>query len=214
MSSRILPGYGRGIEQYTWRAFLPGVHGKSGEEAGDSIDTQLSALAAEAERKMAEALERGRREGRADGERAALAQIDPVIARLARTIAEVAASGSALRREAEEDVVKLAVAIARRILHRELSLDPEAVLGLVRVALERVDAQEVHRVRAHPDDAPRIAAELDSMSLVEKIEVLPDSTLERGAVLLETKRGTLDASLSTQLAEIERGLTDRIQRRP
>lgn len=213
MSSKILPGSGRGIEQYTWRAFLPDLHGKAGED-GSSIDTQLSVLAAEAERKMAEAFERGRREGRIEGERVAMAQLDPVILRLTRTIADVAAAGAALRRDAEEDVVKLAVAVARRVLHRELSLEPDAILGLVKVALGRVDAQEVHRVRAHPEDAPRIAAELDSMSLVEKIEVLPDSTLERGAVLFETKRGTLDASLSTQLAEIERGLTDRIQRRP
>jgi flagellar assembly protein FliH len=214
MSSRILPGYSRGIEQYTWRAFLPDIHGRPSAEQTSSIDTQLSALAAEAERKMEEAFERGRREGRLEGERAALAQLDPVISRLSRAIAEVASSGAALRREAEEDVVKLAVAIARRILNRELSLDPEAVLGLVRVALERVDANEVHRVRVHPEDAPRIAAELEAMSLAEKIGVVADSTLERGAVLLETRRGTLDASLSTQLAEIERGLTDRVRRRP
>lgn len=212
MSSRILPGHGRGIEQYTWRAFLPELHGRSAEEEA-SIDTQMSALAAEAERKMAEAFERGRREGRIEGERAALAQLDPVILRLSRTIAEVAAAGAALRREAEEDVVKLSVAIARRILHRELSLDPEAILGLVKVALERIDANEVHRLRVHPDHAPRIAAELGSLSLVQKIDVVADSTLEAGAVLFETKRGTVDASLSTQLAEIERGLTDRIQRR-
>lgn len=213
MSSRILPGYSRGIEQYTWRAFLPELHGQAGQSAGPSIDNQLSVLAAEAERKMADAFERGKREGRMEGERAALAQLDPVIQRLTRSITDAAAAGARLRREAEEDVVKLSVAIARRILNRELSLDPEAVLGLVRVALERVDAQEIHRVRTHPEDAPRIAAELDSMSLVQKIEVLADSTLERGAVLLETKRGTLDASLATQLAEIERGLTDRIRQR-
>jgi flagellar assembly protein FliH len=212
MSSKILPGHGRGIEQYTWRAFIPDLHG-GGQETSSSIDTQLSALAAEAERKMAEAFDRGRREGRAEGERAAIAQLDPVFARLSRSIAEIASAGVALRREAEEDVVKLSVAIARRILHRELSLDPDAVLGLVKVALGRVDAQEVHRVRANPEDAPKIAAELDSLSLVEKIEVLADSTLERGSLLFETKRGTFDASLTTQLAEIERGLTDRIQRR-
>lgn len=212
MSSKILPGQRRGIEQYTWRAFVPDMHGTGAAEGGGpSIDAQLSALAADAERRMSVSYERGRKEGRAEGEQAMLAQLDPVILRLTKTIADVAAAGSNLRREAERDVVRLSVAIAQRILHRELSLDPEALLGLVKVAMERIETRELHRVRANPEDAPRIAKELDSMALVDKVEVLADSTLDRGAVLFETERGTLDASIATQLSEIERGLTDRIQ---
>jgi flagellar assembly protein FliH len=46
----------------------------------------------------------------------------------------------------------------------------------------------------------------------ERIEVLADSRLEPGAVIFETARGNLDASIETQLQEIQRGLSDRLHR--
>ena len=45
------------------------------------------------------------------------------------------------------------------------------------------------------------------------LPLIADGTLERGAVLIETARGKLDASLETQLAEIGRGLADRLPER-
>jgi flagellar biosynthesis/type III secretory pathway protein FliH len=42
--------------------------------------------------------------------------------------------------------------------------------------------------------------------------VVADSGLERGGVVFETPRGNLDASLETQLLEIQRGLSDRLLR--
>ena len=44
----------------------------------------------------------------------------------------------------------LALAIARRILHRELTVAPEALLGLVKAALEKIGGREIHRVRVSP----------------------------------------------------------------
>jgi flagellar biosynthesis/type III secretory pathway protein FliH len=42
--------------------------------------------------------------------------------------------------------------------------------------------------------------------------VVPDAARELGSVVFETERGSLDASVDTQLEEIERGLTDRLRR--
>ena len=43
-------------------------------------------------------------------------------------------------------------------------------------------------------------------------EVLTDPSCDPGSVIFETERGNLDASIETQLQEIERGLTDRLRR--
>jgi flagellar assembly protein FliH len=169
----------------------------------------------EAERQQAFAAgrEQGRAEGRAEGQRQAAAQIDPLLARLLRTIEDLSATRDAFRKQAEDDVIRLALGIARRILRRELAVDPTSLAGLIRVALDKIDARELHRVRVSPEDQAAIQAGLDSLGLPRRIEVIGDRTLERGAALFETTRGTLDASLDTQLDEIERGFLELLDRR-
>jgi flagellar assembly protein FliH len=84
----------------------------------------------------------------------------------------------------------------------------------VRSALDRLEAREIHRVRVAPTDKVAIEAELARRSLPRSIEVYADPSLERGAAVFETSRGTLDASINTQLDEIDRGLADMVGRRP
>jgi flagellar assembly protein FliH len=45
------------------------------------------------------------------------------------------------------------------------------------------------------------------------VEVIADASREPGAVVFETERGNLDASVDAQLREIERGLADCLRRR-
>ena len=66
---------------------------------------------------------------------------------------ELAALAPRVRAEAELAVVQLAVAIARRVLHREISTNPAALLGVVKSACERLNARELSRLRAAPLDA-------------------------------------------------------------
>jgi flagellar assembly protein FliH len=151
------------------------------------------------------------REGEAAGRIAAQNQIRPLVERLAHTIEELAALRPRLREQAERDVVRLAVAIARRVVRRELAIDPQAITGLVKAAIEQLAAEERIRVRIHPEDAAAVRSSLAQAGRADSVEVTGDAGLERGSVIFETERGNLDASAETQLAEIERGLTDRLR---
>jgi flagellar biosynthesis/type III secretory pathway protein FliH len=42
--------------------------------------------------------------------------------------------------------------------------------------------------------------------------VIPDATLAPGSVVFETNQGNLDASVESQLQEIERGLADHLRK--
>ena len=130
--------------------------------------------------------------------------------RVARSLQDLAQCRPNLRREVESDAVRLALAIARKVLHRELQVDPEAILGLVRVAFEKVNARDVLRVRAAPADLPCIRDRVTGMP--QRIEFVADPGLERGSVVLDTVHGQVDASAQTQLEEIERGLADALER--
>ncbi|MBI4877810.1 MAG: hypothetical protein HY822_24525 [Acidobacteria bacterium] len=181
--------------------------------AGPDGEAERRAWAAEIERQVREAREAGLREGEAAGLLRAAAQTEPLLERLARTAGELAACRGRFRREAEQDLVRLALSVARRILHRELAVDPAAMLGLAKSALEQLDLRETHRLRLHPQDLHAIQPRLAELGLPPRLEIVPDAALERGAAVFETARGEMDASVDTQLAEISRGLADLLERR-
>ncbi|MCE5310506.1 MAG: hypothetical protein LLG20_22945 [Acidobacteriales bacterium] len=169
---------------------------------GPSLDEQLK-----------QAREAGYREGEVAATQAACARMDAAINQLGSAVRELTGYRGRLRRDAERDLVKLSVAIARRILRREVHLDPEAVLGVVKAALERLDARDVCRVRLHPDDLGLLGSRMESLGLGRNVELVADSSIGRGGAMVETSRGALDASVEGQLQEIERGLTDLLERK-
>lgn len=183
--------------------------------AGPSWDEyrELEKRCRQLEARLPEAERNGRDAGRKEGETKALEQYEAAMERMTRSAEQMASLRARLRREAEHDVVQLSLAIARRVLRRELSIDPDALAGLVRTALERVELRETHAVRVHAADASRVAALLERIGGPTRIEVSPDASLEPGALILETQRGQLDASIHVQLEEIERGFADRLNRR-
>jgi len=214
MSSKILPpDPARQVQTVTWPA-APGSAdavepGPAGPiDPGDPSGTMQQDCA----RRVAEARAAGVLEGEERVRAQAAGELQAIVDRMAQNLAEMAVLRTRLRREAEGDVVRLALAIARRVLNREMAIDPEAMHGLVLAALEKLQSQEISRARVHPDLAGILRRSLSHLSSQQAPEVIADATLEKGALLLETTRGNLDASVETQLQEIERGLADRLRR--
>jgi len=174
---------------------------------GPDIERQMNERAQAAHKK-------GLTEGEAAGRQQATAQFNSALEKISRTVAEIASLKPRLHHEAEEDVVKLAIGIARRILYREITTDPTALVGLVRAALDKLDGREVQRLRANPQDAPVLQQQLQQIGMPRKIDVVADASLQRGSAIFETTQGSLDASAETQLNEIDRGFTDLLKRAP
>jgi flagellar assembly protein FliH len=148
--------------------------------------------------------------GRAEGEQRARADLEPVLARMNASIVELAGMRSEMRRRAERDVVQLALLIAKRILHRELSVDENAIAALARVAFEKLARAESYRVALHPRFANAVAAAVPP-GIAVRVRVEPDPALEPGTLVIHSPEGSIDASIDTQLEEIGRGLTDRLE---
>ncbi len=217
MSSKILRGAAAGPIQ--WKRVAHGPAAAAAPAPAQPVpDNELERLRlrmAELERDAQAREQRAFSSGFAKGEAAGRAQeaarIEGAAARLAESAAELSHLRRRFRRDAEEDCVKLAVAIARRVLRRELAIDPEALLGIVKASLTKLEGREVERLRVHPDDAALVKRFLDEAAGRAPIHVYADPALERGACIFETSRGDLDASIETQLAEIQCGLADRIR---
>jgi flagellar assembly protein FliH len=164
------------------------------------------------EERLQQAYAQGRAAGQQEGAAEASRRLDPAIQSFQAAVEQLAQMRARLRRESERDLIQLALAIARRILHRELSLDPAALEGIASAALARLEARELHRIRVAPQSARVLQQFRERLRLPARVEIVEDSGLPPGSILFETTRGELDASVDTQLAEIERGLTDLVER--
>lgn len=203
-----------GVEPLIWRQMHASGPARTGVDTEEKSDSRahLAQLQQQSEQRAREAHAAGMREGEAAGRKRGAAELQPVIDRLARSIEEIGGMRARLRAEAEADLIQLALAIARRVLRRELVIDPEALHGLVLGALEKLGGQEISRVRVHPSHASLVTESLRQNSASAKVEVIADPSRDLGAVIFETPRGNLDASVDSQLQEIERGLADRLRK--
>lgn len=212
MSSRIVrPDDGDPPGPVVWRQVGLAERAATGPE-GVPVGARMAELQRECEQRVRDARAAGFAEGEMAGRARAAADVQPVLERLARAIEDLGSLRARLRREAEADVLRLALAIARRVLRREMAVDPDAMHGLILGALEKLQAQEISRVRVHPSHAAQLRAWLQPLAGAQAIEVVADSAREPGGVIFETERGNLDASVDSQLQEIERGLADRLRR--
>ena len=102
--------------------------------------------------------------------------------------------------------------IARRILHRELTVEPEALLGLVKAALEKIERGKCIACACSREDAPMVKQHLEKIGTAPAVEVIARSQPAHAERRFSIQRGgTLDASVETQLAEIERGFADLVR---
>ncbi len=153
MSSKVWqPDETSGVEPLVWRQMHASGPARTGVDAEVQPDSRerLAALQQQYEKRAREAHDAGLKEGEAVGRQRAGAELQPVIDRLSRAIEEIGGLRNRLRAEAEADLIQLSLAIAKRVLRRELAIDPDALHGLVLGALDKLQGQEISRVRVHP----------------------------------------------------------------
>jgi flagellar assembly protein FliH len=147
--------------------------------------------------------------GRQQGDQQARLELQPILERLNISIVEIAAMRPDLRRRAERDVVQLALLIAKRVLHRQLSVDEGALTAIARIAFERLTRSESYRVTVNPQFASAIKAVLPGNQSA-RVQIEPDENCAPGTLIIHSAEGVIDASVDAQLEEISRGLADRL----
>lgn len=167
--------------------------------------TMLTAAKLEALQEQAhkEGYEAGYAEGRKKGEADVRAQAD----RLKNVFNLLARPLEQLDEEIQQELVNLAIAIARQIIRRELKADPGHMMGIVREALNQLPlANRTIQIRLHPDDAQAVR---DMIALDEKSqrwELVDDPALTRGDCRVVSETSQIDATLEKRLTAIAAAL--------
>jgi flagellar assembly protein FliH len=160
-----------------------------------------------------------RETGRREGEAATLAASEQRLAQVQSSV-NAALAGFARDRaqyyqQVETEVVQLALAIARKILHREAQIDPMLLAGMVRITLEKIESATKVMVRVHPQQVSECRSYFaQHMEASQVPDVVEDAALQKDHCILQTALGTTEVGVDLQLKEIEQGLFDLLAKRP
>lgn len=159
--------------------------------------------AAEAIRIREDAAREGREAGLAEGrEQARIEEARKLGEGVRKILAEVERHRGRLELESERDVVRLAIAIAEKIVKVEVKKGTPVAENNLRAAMRRAVRGHTLEIRLHPDDAARLRkADKESGAAITA-----DPSIAPGGCVVRTAAGTVDLDIPTQLEEIERGL--------
>jgi flagellar assembly protein FliH len=111
------------------------------------------------------------------------------------------------------EMVRLAVEIAEKLVHKAVTAEPEIVAEVLQRARQEVTDARHLRIRLNPKDY-QLLAEIrpDVLTLGQdagrRVEIVQDPELARGGCTVETEIGLIDATLPTQMTELRRQLLD------
>ena len=147
----------------------------------------------------------GFEEGRQEGTQAGLAEIQGIL-----QAADVFAAAERAKVEAlaaaREEIVELALAIAEKLVHKEITGDGDYLPRLVSDALARLGESKpvTVRISAQHPGLPESMAALEE--LADGIQVQIDEGLAPGDCVVESESGLLDGRLSVRLRNIRQAL--------
>jgi flagellar assembly protein FliH len=169
---------------------------RRGSGGGPVTAGVLADLQAEAYR---EAFQQGLQEGKAAGHeevRAQVERLDQLLTDLARPLTDV-------DENVQQELVSLAMALARQIVRRELRQDPTQIIGIVREALGQlpVAARDV-RVQLHPEDAAIVREHLAPVENERAWALVEDPMMMRGGCQVVSASSRIDARLEKRLGAL------------
>jgi flagellar assembly protein FliH len=177
------------------------------------LETRLATLEGE----LPHVKERGRLEGEEGGRRKQAEESLQALAEARSSVLAAITAFAAERKEyfrgVEAEAVKLALAIARKILHRETQMDPLLLRAVVRSAMDRLEETSKVVLRIPSNEAAGWERMFAEMPVQERPTVMADPRLQSGACLIESQMGSIELSVDAQLAEIERGFFDLLHQR-
>lgn len=149
---------------------------------------------------------RGFAEGQQMAAAAAQQETGALAKKLAATLDDLVRARDQMIRHTEKQMVQLSLAVARRVVHREVTVDPTALLTMMRVALERVSDAARVTVRLNPADHQAVTAALADSPASDQIAMTADARVPRGGCKVESEYGDIDAGVDAQIQEIARAL--------
>ncbi|MBN1164719.1 MAG: hypothetical protein JXB45_09080 [Candidatus Krumholzibacteriota bacterium] len=112
-----------------------------------------------------------------------------------------------LRFQIEEELLKLTVALAEKVIKHEVRADVVRCLrDQIGACLKQIEREIPIQIRLHPEDLELVEGILNagdkSMQVLEGVRLQEDRRVQRGGCIMETQKGALKATISGQLEKL------------
>ena len=159
----------------------------------------------------AEGRKQGEEEGKQESTIAARVKLDEIERAWTEALDDFADGRHHLLVECKQNVIRLAISIAERVIHRAVEQDERVVLAQVEHALKLIGRPTRVAVLINPEDGAMVRRALPSISArlgaMEHVVLEEDTSIERGGCVVRTAEGgEIDASLATQIQRIAQTL--------
>ena len=194
------------VESFTEEIF----HAPSIDETLQSAREEAAKIIAQAEENAAmieaAARDRGMQEAQSQIETQTATRIEELRAQMTATINQIASLQNEIAARAEVDLVEFALEIAKKIVGREVTIDREIAVALVKVSLKKLHDRSIAEVHLHPEDYEYVQAHREKLGFKGTLDLVADSSISLGGCLIHTETGDIDARIESQFDEIAHGL--------
>lgn len=152
-------------------------------------------------------LEQGTGEGEKAGFEQAAKELEPALVSLQQGLLQLKNLRQDTYQNIENEVVELVLAIARKVVCREIKLDREVVACVAREALAKVEAPGRIKIKLNTSDLQFIDKTKyqlsDLIGNIDNVILEAEDRIERGGCVIETDLGEIDARIEKQLQVVE-----------
>jgi len=176
------------------------------KEAEDILESAKRKAIEIEKRAYEEAFEQGQKAGKELAEKRFLNAINSFV----EALKELNKTKEQILYEQERLMVEIVCKIAYIILEKEISINPEVILNIIRKAIDTTNNCCFLKIRVNPVDlefCQKYKEEiLQKIEDIKEIKFEADRTVKRGGAIVETDFGEIDARIETQLEEIKKAL--------
>ncbi|RLJ74221.1 flagellar assembly protein FliH [Salisediminibacterium halotolerans] len=181
----------------------------------EEIEEEKQQIAAEAEKRFKEASQSGYDDGYQQGVAMGKEEYREIINEAKQIVDAAKADYNRRLQKAEPDIIKIAAAMAEKVISRTLDEDACSWTELVKQAVTEVREQEEIKIYVHPDwyeFTLNHQQELQEIAVhTGELVIYPDEQLQVGGCVLETPFGLVDASVDKQLKQIRHQLFESLK---
>jgi len=187
------------------------------QEAEKERKNLLSSTEEKVEEIKSNAYQQGFESGLLQGIQQRYDEAAPLVMQISSVLSQLNSLRQVVRFQAEEELVKLALQIAKNVVAEELKLNNSVIKNIVQVALHETEVEGKIYLFLHPEDYEfLINSKIDLESYLSDEQTLvlrQNAEMKPGSIYVESDEEIISRSVEGQFEKLEESLTEQLENR-